>query len=75
MKFKPSDHIKLAIILSLTIGLAPFTPVPHSYQKLNWLFQGGNGMQTLDYFDLVLHNLPWLYLVFAAVKYFRKHNT
>ncbi len=71
-KFKPSDHIKLAIILSLTIGLAPFTPVPHSYQKLKWLLDGANGMQTLDYFDLIFHNLPWLYLIIAVVAFITK---
>ena len=51
MKFKPSDHAILAFILSITIGLTPFTPVPHSYEKLKWLFEGGRGMQILDYFD------------------------
>lgn len=66
MKFKPSDHVILAFILALTIGLTPFTPVPHSYEKLKWLLEGGNGMQMLDYFDLIVHNLPWLYLIVAS---------
>lgn len=58
MRFKPLDHVKLALILSLTIGLAPFYPIPHSYEKLKWLLEGGNGMLLLDYFDLIFHNLP-----------------
>ncbi|MDA9555079.1 hypothetical protein N9R54_02475 [Pelobium sp.] len=65
MKFKSSDHVKLAFLLCITIGLAPYYPVPHSYEKLKWLIEGGNGMQTLDYFDLVLHNLPWVYFLIS----------
>ncbi len=71
MKFKPSDHVKLALILCITIGLTPYYPMPHSYEKLKWLFDGGNGMLLLDYFDLLFHNLPWLYLIFATI-YWRK---
>lgn len=67
MKFKPSDHVILAFILSITIGLTPFTPVPHSYEKLKWLFEGGRGMQILDYFDLVFHNIPWAYLIVSTI--------
>lgn len=76
MRFKPSDHVKLAILLCVTIGLTPFFPpdfaVPHSYEKLKWLLEGGIGMEGLDYFDLVIHNLPWLYLVFATIYWYRK---
>jgi hypothetical protein len=67
MKFKVSDHIKLAFLLCLTIGLTPYFPVPHSYEKIKWFFQGGNGMQTLDYFDLIFHNIPWFYLIIASI--------
>jgi len=44
MRFKPSDHVKLALILCITIGLTPYYPVPHSYEKLKWLLEGGNNM-------------------------------
>jgi hypothetical protein len=74
MKFKPSDHVKLALILCVTIGLTPYYPVPHSYEKLKWLFEGGNGMQLLDYCDLVFHNLPWLYLIFATIYWYKKRQ-
>ena len=67
MKFKPSDHAILAFILSITIGLTPFTPVPHSYEKLKWLFEGGRGMLILDYFVLIFHNLPWAYLIVSTI--------
>ncbi|MBU0695862.1 MAG: hypothetical protein KKE39_04975 [Bacteroidetes bacterium] len=74
MKFKPSDHVKLALILCVTIGLTPYYPMPHSYEKLKWLFDGGNGMQLLDYFDLVFHNLPWLYLIFTTIYWYKKRQ-
>lgn len=74
MKFKPSDHVILAFILSITIGLTPFTPVPHSYEKLKWLLEGGEGMLLLDYFDLIFHNLPWLYLIIASVFWLKSKN-
>ena len=67
MRFKPSDHVILAFILSVTIGLTPFTPIPHSYEKLKWLFEGANGMQILDYLDLIFHNLPWVYLIVSSL--------
>jgi hypothetical protein len=72
MSFKPSDHVKLAFILCLTIGLTPYFPSPHSYEKLKWLLEGGNGMETLDYFDLFFHNLPWLYLIISGIYWYTK---
>ena len=63
MKFKAKQHIIYALLFSFTLGLAPFTPEPHFYQKLKWLFSGAKGMQSIDYFDLVLHGLPWVYLL------------
>jgi hypothetical protein len=74
MKFKPSDHVKLAFILCITIGLTPYYPLPHSYEKLKWLLNGGNDMLLLDYFDLIFHNLPWLYLIGSVIYFYRKKS-
>jgi hypothetical protein len=74
MKFKPSDHVKLAFILCITIGLTPYYPLPHSYEKLKWLLNGGNDMLLLDYFDLIFHNLPWLYLIGSVIHFYRKKS-
>lgn len=51
------------IILCLTIGLAPFFPEPHIWGKIKWLLGGANGMGLIDYFDLLLHGAPWIYLL------------
>jgi hypothetical protein len=72
MRFKPSDHVKLALILCITIGLTPYYPVPHSYEKLKWLLEGGNNMLMLDYFDLIFSNLPWLYLLGSVIYFYRR---
>jgi len=57
------DRIPLTIliVLSLTLGLAPFTPEPHLWEKLKMLALG-ELTELLDIFDLLLHGAPWLLL-------------
>ena len=55
------------ILLCLTLGLAPFTPEPHVVGKVRWLLGGAEGMQAIDYFDLMLHGFPWLLLIRLGV--------
>jgi len=61
-------NILLAMIASLTLGLAPFSPEPHLVGKLRWLFGGGEGMKPADYFDLLMHGAPWLILFYLIIK-------
>jgi hypothetical protein len=51
------------IILCATIGLAPFVPEPHIWGKLKWVAGGAVGMQSMDWFDLLMHGFPYLLLV------------
>jgi len=51
----------LVIILCLTLGLAPFSP-PHIVEKLRMLSEG-KLVRPLDWFDLVLHSIPWVLLI------------
>ncbi len=66
----------LAILASLSLGLAPFFPEPHLIGKWRWLLGGGMGMQVMDWFDLVMHSAPFLYLIgllgYDASNFFRK---
>ena len=55
------------LILSFTLGLAPFVPEPHIVGKIKWVLGGGVGMQMMDYFDLLLHGIPWLLLIRLVV--------
>ncbi|SOE21308.1 hypothetical protein SAMN06298216_1781 [Spirosomataceae bacterium TFI 002] len=60
--------IIIPLLLSLTLGLAPFTPEPHIWGKLKWIAGGGNGMQFMDYFDLFQHGAPWVWLIFVLIR-------
>jgi hypothetical protein len=51
-------------VACLTLGLAPFYPVPHVVEKVGMLARG-NLHRPIDCFDLVLHGSPWL---LAALK-------
>ncbi|WP_339626486.1 hypothetical protein [uncultured Winogradskyella sp.] len=54
---------RLIILLCLTLGLAPFFPEPHILGKLKWLAGGANGMVLKDYFDVLLHGVPFVLLL------------
>lgn len=58
---------KMLLLLCLTLGLAPFVPEPHIWGKLRWIFGGAEGMQTMDYLDLLFHGLPWILLIRWAI--------
>lgn len=57
------DQIPLSILIlaALTLGLAPFFPEPHIWEKLKMLVAGELG-RPVDVFDLLLHAAPWLLL-------------
>ena len=59
--------LKIAIVLCLTLGLAPFTPEPHIWGKLKWIMGGAKGMQGLDWFDVVLHGFPFVLLLILII--------
>lgn len=64
------DRLPLIVIavLCLTIGLAPYSPEPHVWEKLRLLLTGSL-TRPVDVFDLFLHGTPWLLL---AAKLARK---
>ena len=48
----------LVIIACLTLGLAPFFPEPHIWEKLKMLF-AGTLSRPIDIFDFLMHALPF----------------
>lgn len=53
----------MALLASLTLGLAPFVPEPHIMGKLRWILGGANGMELMDWMDFLMHGAPWLWLI------------
>lgn len=45
------------IVFTIILGLAPFYPEPHIWQKLK-MFWAGTLVKPLDVFDLVFHSSP-----------------
>jgi hypothetical protein len=58
---------KLWALAALTLGLAPFFPEPHIWGKLRWIAGGANGMQPMDWFDTLLHGIPWVLMIRAIL--------
>nr|VFK54896.1 MAG: hypothetical protein BECKTUN1418F_GA0071002_10603 [Candidatus Kentron sp. TUN]VFK58788.1 MAG: hypothetical protein BECKTUN1418D_GA0071000_10902 [Candidatus Kentron sp. TUN]VFK60652.1 MAG: hypothetical protein BECKTUN1418E_GA0071001_10593 [Candidatus Kentron sp. TUN] len=54
------------IVVALVLGLAPFTPQPHLWEKLQWLV-AGQLSRPIDIFDLFLHGTPVVLLFLKAV--------
>ncbi|MBK1636456.1 RND transporter [Rhodovulum adriaticum] len=61
-RFLDELPLSLALIMALTLGLAPFTPEPHIWEKLKML-AAGDLRRGIDIFDLCLHGAPWLLLL------------
>jgi hypothetical protein len=49
----------ILIIACLTLGLAPFFPEPHIWEKLKML-ASGTLVKPIDIFDLLMHAAPFL---------------
>ena len=69
MDFLDQIPWNLAIIAALTLGLAPFFPEPHIWEKLKMLV-AGDLAKPIDIFDLVLHAAPWLLLLLKVLRDF-----
>ncbi len=65
MNFIDKLDIKFLLMVSLLLGLAPFVPEPHVWEKLKML-AAGELSKPIDIFDLVMHGTPWV-LLFAKL--------
>jgi len=55
------------LLISLLLGLAPFIPEPHVWEKLKMLFDGSLA-KPIDIFDLVMHGSPWVLLFLKSIR-------
>lgn len=56
--------------IGLLLGLAPFTPAPHLFEKFSMLM-AGTLVKPIDIFDLLMHGTP---VVFLALKLLQLAN-
>ena len=63
------DKISLPTLLLICglLGLAPFAPEPHVWEKLKMLADG-NLRKPIDIFDLFLHGTPWVLLGLKLIR-------
>lgn len=63
------DKIPLSLVLiaCVSLGLAPFLPEPHVWEKLKMLF-AGTLIKPVDMFDLLMHGTPWILLILKLLK-------
>lgn len=57
----------LLIVAALTLGLAPFHPEPHIWEKLKML-AAGTLVRPIDILDFLLHAAPWVLLAAKGVR-------
>ncbi len=63
----------IVIILFVTLGLAPYTPQPHLFEKLQML-SNGELRQSIDIFDLLFHASPLAILILKLIFRFSERN-
>ena len=70
------DRIPLFPLLAgaILLGLAPFRPQPHLWEKLHMLVMG-ELIRPLDMFDLALHGVLPVLLALKIVSYFQHTKT
>ena len=59
MRFLDGIPWHILILASLFLGLAPFVPEPHIWEKLKML-ASGTLSKPIDIFDLLMHATPFL---------------
>ncbi len=59
--------LSIAFVAAMTLGLAPFFPEPHIWEKLKML-KAGTLKRPLDWFDLALHTAPFVLLAAKLVR-------
>ncbi len=67
LKYIDNTSIYLFLVASLSLGLAPFVPIPHIVEKLMQLFSGSLN-KGIDVFDLLFHGIPWLLLITKVIR-------
>ena len=62
MKLLQKIPLPFILLICATLGLAPFSPLPHVAEKLMMLMNGELS-RLVDVFDLFMHGTPWALLI------------
>jgi hypothetical protein len=74
MKWLDKIPLSTLVVIALLLGLAPFMPEPHVWEKLK-MFAAGTLSKPIDIFDLFMHGAPWLLLILKLLRMAtRKHS-
>ena len=71
MGFIDRTDIRFFVVAALLLGLAPFVPEPHVWEKLKMLADGTLS-KPIDIFDLLMHGTPWILLAIKLVRMNKK---
>lgn len=63
----------LVAVLCLTLGLAPFRPEPHLWEKAKML-ASGTLTAPIDVLDMAFHAAPWVLLALKLATSARMHR-
>ena len=63
------DHFPLGVLIAvaLTLGLAPFFPEPHVWEKLKMLAAGAL-TRPIDIVDLAMHGAPFVLVALKLIR-------
>jgi hypothetical protein len=67
MKWLDKIPLSTLVVISLLLGLAPFAPEPHVWEKLKMLADGTLS-KPIDIFDLCMHGTPWVLLILKLLR-------
>lgn len=67
MQFLDTIPWNIVIIAALTLGLAPFVPEPHVWEKLKML-AAGTLSRPIDILDMLMHGAPWIVLILKLLR-------
>ncbi len=67
MSFLDQIPLNIVILAALTLGLAPFFPEPHVWEKLKMLM-AGQLTRPIDIFDFLMHAAPWALLIAKGLR-------
>ncbi len=71
MRFLDSFSWTMLAVVTLLLGLAPFVPEPHIWEKLKML-AAGELTRGIDILDLLMHGAPFVLLALKGAREVRK---